>query len=624
VQLVDRATLRLRRARAFAVMLWRAGRWKAVEVGVLTLVRGLVPTAIILVTGVLVDAVPDAVRLGLGSPDGLRAQWALAAVALAFLANGIGDALATYAARAVGSRYAITVHDTVAGATASPGGIAALEDPAIAAELAAIEEYDRAGIYRDAVLRLGEFASPRIQGAAAFVILLGFRWWAPLVVLAGWRLVNSSVARWVEKGVARGHVQSGTGLRRAQYYRSLAVEAPAAKEVRIFGLGDWVVDQYASTWQTAMTGIWRGRKASLPGVLVTAAGLAVANGIVVGALGWAALGGKISLGALVIFGQAVLAAALLGPLGDSQWQASRILHGAQKVLELEARLADGHPPPIPAEASQGTSGRPVAVRLAGVRFTYRGRTEPTLAALDLTIPAGQSLAIVGENGVGKTTLIKLLCGLYEPDAGRILIDGAHEPLRARNRIAVIFQEFVRYELPLRANVGFGSLTLAEDTGQLETALRDAGGAELPTIPPAGWDTVLARGYDKGADLSGGQWQKVALARALTAVRGGAGLLILDEPTANLDVRAETELFDRFIEITRDITTILVSHRLSSVRRADRIVVIADGRIAEDGTHEELLRRGGRYAAMYTLQAERFAAASSLPVDAPGREVGIVA
>jgi len=611
------------RVRAFGVMLWRAGRWPAVAVGALTLVRSLMPTAMIVATGQLIDSVPDAVELGLGSPDGRRALWALMAVAVAFLANGAAETLAPYAARAVGSRYAITVHDVVAGATVSPVGIAALEDPEIAAELAAIEEYDRARIYRDAVVLLGEYVNQRIQGVAAFVILLGFRWWAPLVVLAGWRLVNRSVAQWVEKGVALGHVQSGTGLRRAQYYRSLAVEAPAAKEVRVFGLGGWVVDQYASAWQTAMAEIWKGRKASLPGVVFSATGLAIANGIVVGALGWAGLRGEISLGVLVIFGQAVLAGARLGPLGDFQWQAGRILHGAHKVLEMEARLTDGSPRPIPVVAGSGSTGHPVTVRFAGVRFTYRGRTEPTLEALDLTIPAGQSLAIVGENGVGKTTLIKLLCGLYEPDAGHILIDGA-EPLKARDRFGVIFQDFVRYELPLRANVGFGALTLADDTGELEEALRDAGGADLLKILPAGWDTVLARGYENGVDLSGGQWQKVALARAFAAIRGGAGLLILDEPTANLDVRAETELFDRFLEITAGLTTILVSHRLSSVRRADRIVVIADGRITEDGTHEVLMRRGGRYATMYTLQADRFAATGLPRVNAPGQGMDNVA
>jgi ATP-binding cassette subfamily B protein len=209
--------------------------------------------------------------------------------------------------------------------------------------------------------------------------------------------------------------------------------------------------------------------------------------------------------------------------------------------------------------------------------------------------------------VGKSTLIKLLCGLYEPDGGRILV-GGHPPVTARGRIAVIFQDFVRYRLPLRENVGFGSLGRMQDTAELEVALRDAGAGELLARLPRGWDTVLSKEFEGGVDLSGGQWQRIALARALAAVRGGAGMLILDEPTASLDVRAETELFERFLELTKDVTTILVSHRLSSVRRADRIVVVADGRVAEDGTHDELMRLGGRYAEMFTLQAERFAEA----------------
>jgi ATP-binding cassette subfamily B protein len=174
---------------------------------------------------------------------------------------------------------------------------------------------------------------------------------------------------------------------------------------------------------------------------------------------------------------------------------------------------------------------------------------------------------------------------------------------------------VRYQLPLRANVGFGDTAITDDAA-LARALRDAGGADLVEQLPAGWDTVLSTGYDGGVDLSGGQWQKVALARALLAVRAGAGLLILDEPTANLDVTAEAELFDRFLNLTRGVTTILVSHRLSSVRHADRIVLLHDGRIAEDGSHDELLAAGGRYATLFRLQAERFAAAPA-GAEAPG-------
>jgi ATP-binding cassette subfamily B protein len=200
----------------------------------------------------------------------------------------------------------------------------------------------------------------------------------------------------------------------------------------------------------------------------------------------------------------------------------------------------------------------------------------------------------------------------------VALDGM-EPARARGRVAVIFQDFVRYRLPLRENVAFGHLPLLDDGEALERALRDAGAGGLLDRLPAGWDTVLSREFEGGSDLSGGQWQRVALARALAAVRGGAGLLVLDEPTASLDVRAETELFERFLDLTRGITTVLVSHRLSSVRRADRIVVVEGGRVVEDGPHDRLMREGGRYAEMFTLQASRFAVA--LPAGAAaGQEV----
>jgi ATP-binding cassette subfamily B protein len=345
-----------------------------------------------------------------------------------------------------------------------------------------------------------------------------------------------------------------------------------------------------------MTTIWQGRAGKRWGFVLGGAALLVSQGIVLAAIGWSGLSGAISLAAVTVFVQAVIASESMGPIGDAQWAMGRILRSAEQVADLERRLAATSGPQ---HGHDGSAGGPVTVRLDDVRFTYRGRTEPTLNGLSLTIPAGQSLAIVGENGVGKTTLIKLLCGLYEPDGGSIR-------LGSDARIGVIFQDFVRYELSLRDNVGFGSLPLARDEAKLEAALADAGASNLLTTLPAGWATVLSRAYDNGTDLSGGQWQKVALARALTAIRGGAGLLILDEPTANLDVRAETELFERFLELTKGVTTILVSHRLSSVRHADRIVVIADGVLAEDGTHEQLLASGGRYARMYSLQASRFA------------------
>ena len=243
------------------------------------------------------------------------------------------------------------------------------------------------------------------------------------------------------------------------------------------------------------------------------------------------------------------------------------------------------------------------VRFNNVSFSYPSApdsAEPVLQGFDLTIPAGSSLAIVGQNGAGKTTLAKLLCRLYDPTQGTVEIDGVD--LRSldldawRGRVAAVFQDFVRFELPLRDNVAPAG---APDDVILE-ALELAGAAGLADL-----DTILARGYVGGTELSGGQWQRVALARALCAVHGGAGLVLLDEPTAQLDVRGEAEIFDRILTATRDTTTILISHRFSTVRHADRICVLERGRVVELGSHDELMAAKGRYHTMFELQASRF-------------------
>jgi ABC-type multidrug transport system fused ATPase/permease subunit len=240
------------------------------------------------------------------------------------------------------------------------------------------------------------------------------------------------------------------------------------------------------------------------------------------------------------------------------------------------------------------------IRFRNVSFAYPAGGDRVLSGFDLTIPAGTSLAIVGQNGAGKTTLAKLLCRLYDPDEGAIEIDGVD--LREididawRERVTAVFQDFTRFELPLRDNV---SPAGAPDAA-IKEALMQAGAASLASL-----DTILARGYQNGTDLSGGQWQRIALARALCAVKLGAGVVLLDEPTAQLDVRGESEIFDRILTATGHATTILISHRFSTVRHADRICVLEHGRVIELGTHDELMTLGGRYRTMFDLQASRF-------------------
>ena len=315
-----------------------------------------------------------------------------------------------------------------------------------------------------------------------------------------------------------------------------------------------------------------------------------ANVVVFWSLAAAAGNGTATLAQVVVFAQAAVGASMIA-FGGLNWALDGSAAPVAAVLRLEPAMA--------AAGALGPGSRPASgvpsqsIRFRDVTFAYPGGA-PVLEHLDLTVPAGTSLAIVGQNGAGKTTLAKLICRLYDPGAGAIEIDGTD--LREldidawRQRLAAVFQDFVRFELPLRDNVAPAG---APDE-DIRAALDAAGAADLAAL-----DTILARGYDGGTDLSGGQWQRVALARALCRVRLGAGVVLLDEPTAQLDVRGEAEIFDRILAATRQCTTILISHRFSTVRHADRICVLEHGRVVE------LVAKGGRYRTMFDLQAQRF-------------------
>jgi ATP-binding cassette subfamily B protein len=244
-----------------------------------------------------------------------------------------------------------------------------------------------------------------------------------------------------------------------------------------------------------------------------------------------------------------------------------------------------------------------------VTFRYAGSERDVLRELDLRLPAGRSVAIVGENGAGKTTLVRLLCGLVEPTNGAITVDGcALESLDLdawRTRLAVVFQDFTHFMANARDNVALGAVDVAVDDGELDAIAERAGLLDVVDGLDARWDTPLSRQLVDGTDLSGGQWQRVALARALLSVQAGASLLVLDEPTANLDVRGEAAFYERFLELTAGVTTLIISHRFATVRRADVICVLDGGRIVESGSHHELMERNGQYARLFRLQAASF-------------------
>ena len=436
-----------------------------------------------------------------------------------------------------------------------------------------------------------------LAGLASALVLAAYAWWAPLVLGGAWFATH-----WLlrESGVwkDRNTEEVREAQRHADYAYRLAVDAPSAKELRLFGLAQWTVERFRRHRRRLHDLRWEATKLRERPLATSLVLVTLANAVVFAAMAMDVNAGDLPLDRMVMFASAAIATSMIA-FGGLSWALDGAAAPAAAVLRLRASMAP--------KGALTTGTRPAEampareIRFRDVSFAYPTTpAEMVLSGFDLTVPAGSSLAIVGQNGAGKTTLAKLLCRLYEPLGGAIEVDGVDireiDVVAWRRRLTAVFQDFVRFELPLRDNVAPSG---APDE-IIETALDRAGAGGLATL-----DTILARGYDGGTDLSGGQWQRVALARALASVRQGAGVVLLDEPTAQLDVRGEAEIFDRILDETRDVTTILISHRFSTVRHADRICVLEGGRVVELGSHDELMALGGRYRTMFDLQAQRF-------------------
>jgi ATP-binding cassette subfamily B protein len=449
------------------------------------------------------------------------------------------------------------------------------------------------------------FAAQQIATVLGFFLaVLTFQ---PLLALA---LVFAAIPTLFAAGKSGSETYSTYDLttpegRRAAYLEDLLTRDQAAKEVRLYGLAPGFVAQLAQHTGCILReklAVERRRNtrfalAGLVGVTVEYAAL----GFVV----WRVATGGASLGDLTL-----MVAALAGVrLGLSRMLAylGEVYENSLFFQNLTGFLAEQPSIRAPMTPQALPPSRPHTLKLEDVTFAYPGAERPVFEHLTLELRAGETTALVGVNGAGKTTLVKLLTRLYDPQAGRVALDGVDvrdfEPDAYRGRLGAVLQDFTRYQLSARENIVLGRVGLDGSEAQLRDAAEQASALALIEGLPEGWDTLLGRQFHvRGQDLSGGQWQRIALARALYR---DTPVLLLDEPTAALDAETEAELFSKYRDLTRGKTTLLITHRFNTVRMADRIVVLEDGKVIEDGTHRNLLRQGGRYAEMYAVQAEAY-------------------
>ena len=583
-------SLRTRPATRFFLALTRSVPGFAAAWWLILLVRALVPAGLAIATGLLVGRVQDGADL----------TTPLVVFGVVFTASQVAPPLHQVVGALLGHHFSSVLNDRLMLATLGPEGVGHLERGDLTNDLTTARDFDLGWTGPPMFMNMDFIAqglTMLLGGVASALVLFGFAWWAPLLLLLAWGSTH-----WLlrESGVWRDRNtdQVKSARRHTDYAYDLATEPAAAKEVRLFGLAPWLLERFTRHrlhLHQLQYDATRLRERSLTGALLI---VLAANGALFVVLARQGYAGTIDLQSVVTYAGAAFGASAIA-FGGLSWALDGAAAPVVAIERLETEMAS-------AGALRRTGGavatpaRAPEIRFRDVTFTYPTGSRPVLEHLDLTIPAGASLAIVGQNGAGKTTIAKLLCRLYDPDSGSIEVDGVDlrdlDLADWRAHLAAVFQDFVRYELPLRDNVA----PLGATTDVLTGALDQAGALDLADL-----DTPLAKGYPGGIDLSGGQWQRVALARAIARVGTGATVVLLDEPTAMLDVRGESEIFRRILGATSGATSILVSHRFSTVRRAELICVVEHGRAIELGSHDELMALRGRYHTMYDLQASRF-------------------
>jgi len=574
---------------------WGLDRALVLRYLALGLIDALAPIAIAWVGKAIVDEVVAAGRVDASYGPAIR--WVALECALVVGRLGVGQAIG-YTAEILRARMAAHVEGIVA-EKAARLSLRHFEDPTF------MDVLERAR--KDASWRPVEMITHGVSLTRQLVTIAGFA--ALLLAFSPWAVLALLLASLPFLAEARFSAQQyelqlarTQDERRAGYYQQALTSDSLVKEIKLFGLVPFFLGRWRAIQQRFLAE--DRRFARTRGVWVTLSGTA-STLVFYGVFAWIvvlAVAGSLTLGAMTlylgVFRQAQQGFQTAMSAVARAWSDSLYMGNLFRYLAIpdddEARLG-------PADVVRTRIAAP-EIRFEGVSFSYPDSARKALIGVDLTIAAGEAVALVGANGAGKTTLIKLLTGLHRPTAGHISIGGQDiaslDPGELRARVGVVFQDFAHYHLTAAENVGIGWLPSLDDRSAVSAAAAQGGAAEVLESLPAGYDTMLGRWFG-GEQLSIGQWQRVALARAFMRA---SGVLVLDEPTASLDADAEHAIFERFQKLAAGRTVLLVTHRFSTVRMADRIIVLDEGKIAETGTHAELVAHGGIYARMFALQA----------------------
>jgi len=586
--------------RAFRLV-WSAHPGFTVGLAAMALAGGALPTATAWVSKLLIDAVVAAANRG-GGPASVRRVMALVALQLGlYLGSALLQTLQTLVQQALqeltGNRVQLTLMEH-----ANRLDLAFFEDPKFYDSL---QQSQREATQRPLgmVQQLFNMARSLITFLSMVALMARLGWVVAAVALLAPvpSFIASSRYGWQGYWLAR---RQSPDRRRMGYFLDLLTKDTYNKEIKLFGLGE----HFIGRWKVFASRFYREnlallKRRSLLGFLWGSLTTLVTSGTFL-YVALQAIARRLTLGDLTLYTQAVSGVqssfqSFLGSL-SSLYEGGLYLNNLFEFLDYEPAIRS-RPDAVPL-AHPLRAG----IEFRHVCFTYPGKDAPALRDVSFRVGLDETVALVGQNGAGKTTIVKLLTRLYDPDEGQILLDGRdireYDLASLRRAIGVIFQDYVTYFFSAAENIGVGWLEGIEDRVQIEGAAAKSGAATVIERLPSGYDTTLGRWFDEGTQLSGGEWQKVALARAFMR---DAEVLILDEPTASLDARAEYEIFARMQALTEGKMALFISHRFSTVRLADRILVLEDGRIREDGTHQELLALGGTYAELFNLQAAAY-------------------